>query len=130
MYSESQIASRACDWEELVTAVRRQCRAFTVREISPVCEVNASWLDEHAVDIRWGNGQLAQYIQILLEGDSWPLQLRVSGSASVEPPKGPDDFKWWNGTGPVAVADLDELEAAIERFLPLARQNVTALLQR
>ncbi len=130
MFSESQIASRACDWEELVNAVRRQCRAFTVREISPVCEVGASWLDEHSVDIRWRSGPIVKNIQILLVGDSWPLRVSVSGSAAVEPPRRPDDFRWWNGAPPSTVADLDELESAIEHGLRLAHESVSRLLNR
>lgn len=113
-----------------MNAVRRQCRAFTVREISPSCEVNASWLDEHSVDIRWRNGPVVRNIQIVLEGDSWPMLMRVSGSASVEPPKSPDDFRWWNGIAPVKVADLDALENAIDTCLPEALRNVSGLISR
>lgn len=130
MFSESQIASRTCDWEVLVNCVRRQCRAFVVREISPVCEVSASWMDEHSVDIQWKSGELSHNIQIVLEGNSWPLHLRFSGSASVEPPKGPEDFRWWNGLASTAVNDLDELENFIDRCLPVAHQSVRGLIRR
>lgn len=129
MFSESKMASRACDWEELVIGVRRQCRAFTLNEISPYCEVNASWLDEHSVEIRWSKGQISRAIQILLVGDSWPLEVRVSGSASIEPPKGPDDFKWWNGVKAVQVTDPDDLELLLDRQLPVAARQVSALME-
>jgi hypothetical protein len=124
---QSKTAALSCDWYEVVSAMRRQCRAFTVASISPLCEVSASWLDEHGVELRWNTGCIHRNLQIILDGDAWPLTVCVSGSVWAEPPRGPQDFKWWRAGNPMIVETTDDLEALIEEWLPKSHRAIEHL---
>ncbi|MDX1981152.1 MAG: hypothetical protein SFV51_12850 [Bryobacteraceae bacterium] len=127
MSMQSNIAAMSCDWYAVVSAMRRQCRAFTVQSISPLCEVSASWLDEHGVELRWSTGRIHRNLQITLEGDAWPLDVRFSGSAWVEPPRGPQDFKWWSAPKVQTAETTDYLESVIAEWLPRAHREIEGL---